>query len=176
MKVLTLLLVTLLAIPSFAQSPKPEKVKAIPKPQMLSTWKIDPNHTSAGFKVRHLGIASVRGSFSDVQGEVSTDENDLTKTKVNVEIGANSINTGIEKRDNHLRSPDFFDVAQFPKIKFVSTKVYKGKTGNRLMDGNLTIKDVTKQVTLKLEGPSQPIKNPAGNFSSGLSASTRINR
>lgn len=143
---------------------------------VLSTWKIDSNHTAAGFKVKHLGIASVRGSFSDVQGEVSTDENDLTKTKVNVEIGINSINTGIEKRDNHLRSPDFFDVAKFPKMKFISTKVYKAKAGNWMMDGNLTIKDVTKPVTLTLEGPTSPIKNPTGNFSSGLSASTRINR
>jgi len=107
---------------------------------------------------------------------VTIDDADITKSKVDVTIDAASIDTANAKRDEHLRSPDFFDVAKYPTLKFVSTKVAKAGEGRLKVTGNLTIHGVTKEVVLDVEGPSPAVKDPWGNTKSGASATTKINR
>jgi len=140
-----------------------------------STWNFDSSHTHASFTVRHLVISNVRGEFGKTTGSVMLDENDITKSKVNATIDVGSIDTREPKRDEHLRSPDFFDAAKYPTITFTSTKVEKAGDGLKVT-GNLTMKGVTKPVVLDVEGPTGEIKDPWGNTRRGLSASATINR
>ncbi len=142
----------------------------------LTKWAIDSDHAAAEFKVRHLGISNVRGSFHGIKGEVVGDEADISQTKVNATIDVRTLDTGIEKRDHHLKSPDFFDVEKFPLMKFESTKMSRKADGKIEMRGKLTIHGVTKDVVLAVEEPTAAIKNPAGKISRGLSATTTINR
>jgi polyisoprenoid-binding protein YceI len=139
-------------------------------------WKIDPNHTSATFKVKHLGITQVPGSIQKIEGKVVVDDKDLSATKVSTSLDVATISTGVSKRDEHLKSADFFDVAQFPKITFESTKVNVKEGRIESLDGNLTIHGVTKKVNLKVDSLTDAIKNPAGNWSRGISASAKISR
>ena len=139
-------------------------------------WKIDPDHAQVGFKVRHLMVANVRGNFDKVSGVVDLDETDLSRSTVRVTIETSSINTGIAKRDDHLRSADFLDVARYPSMTFVSRKVVKNGPGSLQVTGDLTIRGVTKSVVLDVEGPTAAIKDPWGSTRRGASASTRINR
>jgi polyisoprenoid-binding protein YceI len=140
-----------------------------------STWNFDSSHTHASFTVRHLVISNVRGEFGKTTGMVMLDEKDITKSKVNATIDVGSIDTREPKRDEHLRSPDFFDAAKYPTITFTSTKVEKAGDGLKVT-GNLTMKGVTKPVVLDVEGPTGEIKDPWGNTRRGLSASATINR
>ena len=94
-------------------------------PAAATSWKIDPDHAQVGFKVRHLMVSNVRGNFDKVAGTVQIDEADISRSTVNVTIDTSSVNTGIARRDEHLRSADFFDVARFPTMTFVSRKVAK---------------------------------------------------
>jgi polyisoprenoid-binding protein YceI len=142
----------------------------------VSTWAIDADHSSVQFKVKHLMVSNVKGNFNKFSGAVTIDDADITKSKVDVTIDAASIDTANAKRDEHLRSPDFFDVAKYPTLKFVSTKVAKAGEGRLKVTGNLTIHGVTKEVVLDVEGPSPAVKDPWGNTKSGASATTKINR
>jgi polyisoprenoid-binding protein YceI len=141
-----------------------------------AVYSIDPAHTTIGFKVRHLMISNVKGVFEKFKGTVNIDEKDITKSKVDVSIETSSVNTNIAKRDDHLRSPDFFDVAKFPTMTFVSTKVEKAGVDTLRVTGNLTIKGVTRQVILNVEGPTGEIKSPQGDVKRGASAIATINR
>ena len=141
-----------------------------------TTWNIDPVHSVAEFKVKHMMITNVKGQFTGVSGALSLDENDLTLSHVEATIDAASINTREPQRDTHLKSPDFFDVEKFPTLTFKSTHVSRNADGDLQVAGNLTIHGVTRKVTFEVEGPTAPAKDPWGNTRLGLSATTRINR
>ncbi len=141
-----------------------------------TTWQIDPAHTAAQFAVKHMMISTVRGEFKNVTGTVVWDDQDLTKSKVNVTIDTKTVNTGEEARDKDLKSDKFFDVANFPTMTFVSKKVETTGTGKLKVTGDLTIRGVTKEVVLDAEGPTAPIKDPWGNTRSAVSANTHVNR
>lgn len=141
-----------------------------------AAWELDPNHTGIHFKVRHLMVSSVRGDFEKFSGKVEFDEKNPLKATADIVIDAASINTRIAKRDEHLKSPDFLDVANYPTITFKSTGVKKGKGGKLEMAGALTIHGVTKPIVLKIDGPSKIAKDPMGNSHVGGSATTKINR
>jgi polyisoprenoid-binding protein YceI len=141
-----------------------------------TTWKIDPQHTAAQFAVKHMMISTVRGEFKNVTGTVVWDDQDVTKSKVDVTIDAKTVNTGEEKRDQDLKSNKFFDVATFPTLTFVSKKVEANGTGKLKVTGDLTIRGVTKEVVLDVEGPTAAIKDPWGNIRSAASATTQVNR
>jgi polyisoprenoid-binding protein YceI len=140
------------------------------------TWQIDPNHSSAQFSVRHLGISTVRGAFTKVSGTATYDPADPTKATVEVTIDADSVDTRVEKRDNDLRSPNFFDVAKYPTLTFKSERVEAAGPGRLKVTGDLTIHGVTKEVVLDVDGPSAPMQDPRGNSHMGASATTKVNR
>ncbi|MEQ8279770.1 MAG: YceI family protein [Deltaproteobacteria bacterium] len=145
-------------------------------PAFADTWALDTSHSHVGFSVAHLVVTKAKGQFNKFSGTVQIDDKDITKSTVNVEIDAASIDTNDEKRDGHLKSPDFFNVAKHPKLTFVSTKVKKAGKGKLTVLGNLTIAGTTKPVTLTVEGPSKAVKDPWGNTRRALSATTKINR
>ncbi len=149
---------------------------ALPAFAFATTWNIDPDHSNVGFKVRHLMVSNVRGSFEKLNGSVDINDKDITKSKVSVTIDTASINSNVQKRDEHLRSADFFDVAKFPTMTFVSKKVAKAGKDKLKVTGDLTLHGVTKEVVLDVEGPSKESKDPWGNLRSGAVASTKINR
>jgi len=151
-------------------------LSALPALADTSTWKLDSAHSQTNFAVKHLVISTVRGEFGKTEGTLTLDEADITKSKVEATIDVASVNTREAKRDEHLKSPDFFDVAKFPKMTFVSTKVEKAGEGMLKVTGNLTLKGVTKPVTLDVSGPTKEIKDPWGNVKRGLSATGKLNR
>jgi polyisoprenoid-binding protein YceI len=137
------------------------------------TYNLDPSHTTIQFKVRNMLIMNVTGVFEKFKGTVDIDPTDITKSKVDVSIETSSINTGIDRRDNDLRSPNFFEVAKFPTMTFVSTKVEAGPDKEKLkVTGDLTIKGVTKQVVLSVDAP----KILERDLKLGASATAMINR
>jgi polyisoprenoid-binding protein YceI len=139
------------------------------------TYEIDPAHTSVQFSVRHMMISNVRGEFTKVAGKATGDVANPAAATVEATIDAASIDTRNEKRDEHLRSPDFLDVAKFPTITFKSTKVEKAGEGWKL-SGDLTLHGVTKPVVLDVTNVTPPTKDPWGNTRIGASATTKINR
>ena len=141
-----------------------------------STWKINPDHSSIQFQVRYMTVVNVKGSFDKFQGTVKLDEKNPAKSSVNVAIDSTSINTGVEKRDEHLRTDDFFDCAKYPTITFVSKKVTPAGKGKLKVIGDLTMLGVTKEVVLDVDGPTPEIKDPWGNIRRGATARTKINR
>jgi polyisoprenoid-binding protein YceI len=141
-----------------------------------STWDIDPAHSNVEFSVRHLMVSTVKGNFLKVSGFVELDEQSIAKSRVEVTIDTASIDTREPKRDAHLRSPDFFDVAKYPTITFKSTKVEKAGSGKLKVTGDLTLHGVSKPVVLMVEGPSAAIKDPFGRTVRGAMATGRINR
>jgi polyisoprenoid-binding protein YceI len=145
-------------------------------PQITTTWNIDPVHSVAEFKVKHMMISNVKGQFTKVSGSIVLNEQDITKSRVEASIDAASITTRDDQRDAHLKSADFFDVANYPALTFKSTEIRRAGDGELKVVGELTIHGVTRQVTFSVEGPSEPAKDPWGNTRIGLSASTRINR
>jgi polyisoprenoid-binding protein YceI len=148
-----------------------------PQPsEQTSTWDIDPVHSTVEFKVKHMMIANVRGHFSKVSGVLTHDESDVTKSKVEASIEASSIDTRDDQRDAHLRSADFLDVENHPWLTFVSTRVSKSGIGECSVEGDLTIRGVTRRVTFNVEGPTPPAKDPWGNIRIAVSANTKINR
>lgn len=149
---------------------------ALPALATAATWTIDPDHSNIGFKVKHLMVSNVKGNFEKHNGTVDINDKDITKSKVEVTIDTNSINTGVQKRDEHLRSADFFDVAKFPTMTFVSKKVAKAGKDNLKVTGDLTLHGVTKEVVLNVEGPSKESKDPWGNIRKGATATAKINR
>ena len=140
-----------------------------------TTWAIDPMHSEMLFKIKHLVISTVTGSFKKFQGIVITSGDDFDNAKVNFTIDVNSIDTNQPHRDEHLLSSDFFESAAYPKIKFQSTSFTKESEGDYKMTGNLTIKEVTKPVVLNVEyGGSQ--KDMYGNIKHGFEITGNINR
>ena len=140
-----------------------------------TTWNVDPSHTRVGFSVKHLVISDVKGEFSKVSGKAQLDESDLSKSSVEMTIEVASVDTRDEKRDTHLKSADFFDAAKFPTITFKSTKVVAGKDGAVTVTGDLTMRGVTKPVTL--EGSiSKTIVDPWGLSRRGVSFTGKLNR
>jgi polyisoprenoid-binding protein YceI len=141
-----------------------------------TTWNIDPIHSNAEFKVRHLMISNVKGQFKGVTGTLKLDNAEPAKSGVEASIDAASINTNDAQRDAHLKSADFFDVEKFPTLTFKSTRVSRNGDGAHTVAGDLTIHGVTRNVVFEVDGPSAPTKDPWGNTRIGLSATTRINR
>ncbi|WP_257448329.1 YceI family protein [Archangium lipolyticum] len=140
-----------------------------------TTWNIDTTHSGIHFSVRHMVVAKVRGAFKAFSGTVQLDEQAPASSSVSVRIETASIDTGVEQRDNHLRSPDFFDVAKFPAITFQSTKVEKASGGNLRVTGNLTIRDVTREVVLDVEQLGTG-KDPWGQTRVAFEAKTSVDR
>src|SRR5690349_15674166 len=114
-------------------------------------WEIDSSHSSLHFSVRHLVIAKVRGAFERWSGTIQVPDGDFTKATVSLTIDASSIDTRVADRDAHLKSPDFFDVAQYPELRFVGTRVQAGTRGDTELVGDLTIKGTTREVVLHVE-------------------------
>jgi polyisoprenoid-binding protein YceI len=141
-----------------------------------TTWNIDPAHSIAEFKVKHMMIANVKGHFSKVSGLLIRDESDPANDRVEATIESASIETRNEQRDAHLKSADFFDVEKFPTLHFKSTVIKVVGEGELSVEGNLTIRGVTRNVRFAVEGPTPPAKDPWGNTRIGISASTKINR
>jgi polyisoprenoid-binding protein YceI len=144
-------------------------------PTTTSTWNIDPAHSGAEFKVKHMMIANVRGKFSGISGVLHRVDADHTQSTLDVSIDVSTVNTLDEKRDGHLKSPDFFDVEKFPTMTFKSTHIEK-KGDGFAVTGDLTIHGVTKPVVLNVEEVSEPAKDPWGNTRIGLTATAKINR
>ncbi len=138
-------------------------------------WTIDPSHSSANFTVRHMMISNVKGSFGSVKGSAHYDGKNLKNASVDAEIAVDSVDTHDAKRDGHLKSPDFFDMAKFPEITFKSKSASPTASGFDL-NGELTIHGVTKPVTLHAAKLSAPMKDPFGIERIGTSAQTKINR
>lgn len=151
-------------------------ILAVPSPAAVTTWQIDPAHTAAGFSVKHMMISTVRGQFKGVTGTVNWDDQDISKSSVDVIIDANTVDTGEAKRDADLKSANFFDVARYPTITFKSAKIEKISAAKMKVTGELTIRGITKPVVLDVEGPSGAIKDPYGNTRAALNATTTINR
>ena len=144
--------------------------------QATTTWNIDPIHTTAEFKVRHMMITNVRGHFTVVSGVLNLDDQNPANSRVEAQIEASSIDTRNQQRDAHLRSADFFDVENFPTLSFISTRVSRLREGELSVEGDLTIRGVTRKVVFAVEGPSAPAQDPWGNARIGLSARTTIDR
>ena len=141
-----------------------------------TTWSIDPAHSVAEFKVKHMMIANVKGHFSKVAGVLVHDESDRTKSRVEATIEASSIETRESQRDTHLKSADFLHVEKFPTLSFKSTDIKVADDGELKVHGDLTIRGVTRKVTFAVEGPTPPTKDPWGNIRIAISATTKINR
>jgi len=141
-----------------------------------TTWNIDPAHSVAAFKVRHMMISYVKGEFPGLTGVLKLDDADYTRSTVEASVPAAGIRTGDDTRDSHLKEESFLDIEKFPKITFVSTAISSTGDSSYAVTGDLTIHGVTKSVTLAVEDVSKPSKDPWGNLRIGLSGSTRINR
>jgi len=143
---------------------------------MKSTYQIDAAHSGVHFSVRHLMISTVRGSFSGLKGTVVHDSDDPSSTTIEAEVDVDSITTNDEKRDGHLKSPDFFDIATYPVMTYKSTGVAKGDSHIYDIDGELTLHGVTKPVTLHVEEVSEETKDPWGNTRIGVAAKGKLKR
>ena len=138
------------------------------------TWDLDPQHSSVAFAVRHMMISTVHGQFRTFSATATGDPAEPEKATIEATIDVASIDTGNEKRDTHLKSPEFFDVAQFSKMTFKSKKIEKAGTDKYKVTGDLTMHGVTKEVVLEVEGPTKPIT--MGNVKAGAHATARIKR
>jgi polyisoprenoid-binding protein YceI len=141
-----------------------------------TTWNIDPVHSVAEFKVKHMMISNVKGQFTGLHGALTLDEANITNSHVQASIDAASISTRDAQRDSHLKSADFFDVEKVPTLSFKSTRVSRVRDGELAVAGDLAIHGVTRKVVFAVEGPTPPAKDPWGNTRIGLSASTKLNR
>ncbi|MGB8413323.1 MAG: YceI family protein [Candidatus Binatus sp.] len=150
-------------------------VVALPVLAHADSWQIDPSHTSVEFTVRHMMISNVKGQFQKTTGTITANGNDPASAKIDVTIDASSVDTRVERRDAHLKSPDFLDVAKFPTITFKSTKVEAAGPNKWAMTGDLTIHGVTRPVVLDVEGSGPPIQ-VMGHTRAGASATTKIKR
>jgi polyisoprenoid-binding protein YceI len=140
-----------------------------------SSWTIDPNHSQVNFAVKHMQVSTVRGSISGVTGNVVWDEKNPSKSSVEATINTTTVTTNNEKRDAHLKSPDFFNVEKFPTMTFKSTAV-TGTSGKLQVVGDLTLGGVTKSVTLDVDGPTPPQKGMGGKSVTGFSATGKLKR
>ena len=138
-------------------------------------WIIDPVHTQVQFKAKHLVIATVTGSFSEFEGGMNSSREDFTDADVWFSANTASLNTGTPDRDNHLRSADFFDSANYPTLSFKSTEIRKSGNGNYKLAGNLTIRDTTRPLELDVEYGGT-MKDPWGNIKAGFEMTGKLNR
>ena len=149
---------------------------SLPALAQASTWEIDPAHTNAHFAVKHLVISTVRGHLGKVTGTVTLDESDPTKSSLQATIDAAGVDTDNDKRDEHLKGPDFLDVAKHPTLTFKSKKVEKIADDHYKVMGDLTLRGVTKEVALDVKGSTKPLTDPFGNVKLGGEATTTIHR
>ena len=140
------------------------------------TWNLDTSHTVVGFSVRHMMISNVRGTFGSFKGAVQVTGDDPTTARLEVTIDVASIDTREPKRDDHLRSPDFFDAAKLPTMTFTSRKVEKTAAGRLKVTGDLTLRGVTKEIVLDVDTLTPPMKDPWGMMRVGAHATTVISR
>ena len=141
-----------------------------------SEWQIDDDHSNAYFSVQHLTVSKVRGSFNTVRGSVTIDDRSGQLTGLDLTVVVDSIDTGVAKRDEDLRSPNFFASAKYPTITFIAKEIEDLGNGILLLTGNLTIHGITREITATAYGPSPEIKDPWGNYRRGLRLGTRLNR
>ena len=141
-----------------------------------AVWEIDPAHSSVQFSVRHMMVSNVRGEFRKVTGTVRGDEKDPTHAEVEATIDTTSIDTRNEKRDTHLKSPDFLDTEKYPTMTFRSKRIERIGDGRYRVTGDLTLHGVTREVALDVEGPSAPVKDPMGNVRAGAQATAKVDR
>jgi polyisoprenoid-binding protein YceI len=139
----------------------------------IQTWNVDPSHSSIDFKIKHMAIASVKGNFKTFSGIIQTNQGELSSVEATIE--ASSVTTNDEKRDGHLQSPDFFDVANHPKLTFKSTKIEKASGSDYKVTGDLTMRGITKPVTFTAE-VAAPIKDPWGLTRAAANISGKLNR
>ena len=163
-----------------AQTPPPAAPAAQPQrppqpPLGPNEWRIDGNHSAANFSVKHNVVSTVRGQLGRITGKIEYDGKDIKTVTADVAIDMQGINTQNQSRDNHLRSADFFDVANHPQLTFKSKRVEPGAAGHFKLVGDLTIRGNTKEVVLDVEGPSPVVKGPRGVLT-GASATTKISR
>ena len=151
-------------------------VLAVSAAATTTTWQIDPQHTAAGFAVKHLMISTVRGQFKGITGTVNWEDQDISKSTVDITIDANTVDISEPKRDADLKSDNFFDVAKYPTITFKSKKIEQVSAGKLKITGDLTIHGVTKETVLDVEGPTPPVKDPWGNTRVAANATTKVNR
>ena len=151
-------------------------VLSLPADAAASEWRIDPQHSSAQFSVRHMAISTVRGAFSKVNGTIVLDDKDISKSTVDVTIDVSTVDTREPARDNDLRSEKFFDVAHFPTMTFKSKKVEQIAPGKLKVTGDLTIRGTTKEVMLDVDGPTAPVKDPWGNVRAAVTATSKVKR
>jgi polyisoprenoid-binding protein YceI len=140
-----------------------------------TTWVSDPMHSEVDFSITHMSVSKVHGRFGNVKATIVYNAADPTKSTVTATIGVDTVDTGVDARNTHLKSPDFFDVANLPTATFTSTSVTKN--GSHLtVTGNLTLHGVTKPVVLDVEGPNGSMTDPKGQVHTGFSATTTIDR
>ncbi|MBV6431632.1 MAG: hypothetical protein IANPNBLG_01764 [Bryobacteraceae bacterium] len=147
-----------------------------PTQTAVTTWNLDPVHSIAEFKVKHMMISNVKGQFTGISGVLELDEKQIVNSRVEATIDASTVQTRDAGRDTHLKSADFFDVEKYPALTFRSTRIKQAEEGELRVTGDLTIRGVTREVVFRVEGPTPPSKDPWGGTRIGLSASTKINR
>jgi len=145
-------------------------------PVLAQTWTVDPAHTSADFSIAHMAISRVTGSFNQVTGELVFDKQGNHPKSVNISIDVASIDTGVDKRDEHLKSPDFFDVKTYPTMTYTSDNIISQGEGRYKVEGTLTMHGVSKPVTLAVEGLANNEKDPWGNTRKGAHVTAELNR
>jgi polyisoprenoid-binding protein YceI len=153
----------------------PMSTLATPKTS-TTTWNIDPAHSVAEFKVKHMMISNVQGQFAKVMGVLTLDESEPTNSRVEALIEAASIETRDAQRDAHLKSADFLDVEKFSSLSFKSTRISLVRDAELAVEGDLTIRGVTRKVIFSVAGPTSPAKDPWGSIRVAVSATTKINR
>jgi polyisoprenoid-binding protein YceI len=168
---------TIIVLTHLKQVERRNTMNAIAIPQTsTTTWNIDPAHSVAEFKVKHMMISNVKGNFGKISGKLTLDEADLAKSRIESVIEASSIETRDAQRDAHLKSADFFHVEKFPTLSFTSTNIKIVRDGELAVEGDLTIRGITRPVVFAVEGPTPPAKDPWGNTRVAVAATTRINR
>src|SRR3712207_3431765 len=140
-----------------------------------ATWNLDPAHTTVGFAVKHLMISTVRGHFNDISGTVVADDANLAGAKVEISIDVKSIDTRVEQRDAHLRSPDFFDAENYPTITFRSTRIERGGSADFRLIGELTIRGVTREIAFDVTDEGRGV-DPWGGTRAAFSLRGKLNR
>lgn len=148
----------------------------VPSVLRADVWNIDPAHSSARFKIRHMMVTNVGGEITGMKGTFNLNDKDVTELKTDVTLDAATITTNNAKRDDHLKSPDFFDIKKYPSMRFVSKKVEKQDGDKFKIVGDLTIHGVTKPVTLEVDGLTPAVKGMDGHLHRGLSGVTKLNR
>jgi polyisoprenoid-binding protein YceI len=145
-------------------------------PAAVTTWNVDPVHSTAEFRVKHMMISNVRGRFTGVAGTLTLSPADVTKSSVEASIDVATIDTRDPQRDTHLKGSEFFDVEKFPKLTFHSSRVIRKADGTIAVVGPLTIHGITREVEFAVEGPTPPVKDPWGNTRIGVTATTKVDR